>query len=389
MVPTTAQPDETASNLQSAIQAAQNGGKSGRAIERDAAIANGQVSLIMAGGQPQLDTYRKLAPVLGKPLWWLLEIEQPPAADATGSGEYFALDQIYFGGPDSLNPRKHFDAEGIASLADEMFADGQLQNLVVRATGGGTHDGRPMVELLAGERRIRAAHLLVEQKRWPQGALMACKVIEANDQRAAVIALAENIHREDLTPLEIGEWLENLAKTDTEIWDNKSLSALIRKKVGFVQQHRRIATELPDDMKEQLRKGQISFTQAREHLQQPRAANMADAKVTIAGGGKTAAGATRSTHSVRGFTGTLPSAQPRQLHHHHKALKDVPLEFVSVTWGSEGDSLTPSEVKLWNFQDAMEATYIRSDVVDRQLEAARSSAAREVEDDAAEPAEVE
>lgn len=56
-----------------------------------------------------------------------------------------------------LNPRKYFDGKSIEELADSIRARGLLQNLIARPKDDGT------LELAAGERRLRALHLLVER----------------------------------------------------------------------------------------------------------------------------------------------------------------------------------------------------------------------------------
>lgn len=82
-------------------------------------------------------------------------------------------------------PRKYFDPEAIAQLAESIRQYGVLNPLTVRrATGGG-------FELVAGERRLRAARVagLTE---------VPCLVISADAQDSSAIALVENLQRRDL-----------------------------------------------------------------------------------------------------------------------------------------------------------------------------------------------
>lgn len=82
-------------------------------------------------------------------------------------------------------PRKYFDPEAIAQLAESIRQYGVLNPLTVRrATGGG-------YELVAGERRLRAARVagLAE---------VPCLVITADSQDSSAIALVENLQRRDL-----------------------------------------------------------------------------------------------------------------------------------------------------------------------------------------------
>ena len=91
--------------------------------------------------------------------------------------------------PRSDQPRKDFDPESLAQLADSIAAHGVLQPLLVRESGDGFY------EIIAGERRWRASKLagLTE---------VPVIVIEADELKAAQVALIENIQREDLNPME-------------------------------------------------------------------------------------------------------------------------------------------------------------------------------------------
>jgi ParB family chromosome partitioning protein len=96
--------------------------------------------------------------------------------------------------PNPDQPRKHFDEEKLAELAASLKVHGLLQPIVVRRV-----DGR--FELVAGERRLRAAQL-AEIDRLP------ALVREMEDPLE--IALIENLQREDLSPLEEAEALAQL-----------------------------------------------------------------------------------------------------------------------------------------------------------------------------------
>jgi ParB family chromosome partitioning protein len=85
-------------------------------------------------------------------------------------------------------PRKHIDADGIGGLADSVRVQGVMQPVVVRPAEGG-------YELIAGERRWRAA-------RAAGLATIPALVRESDDREALVLALVENVAREDLSPIE-------------------------------------------------------------------------------------------------------------------------------------------------------------------------------------------
>ena len=86
-------------------------------------------------------------------------------------------------------PRKHIDADGISGLADSVRAQGVMQPVVVRPAEGGGY------ELIAGERRWRAA-------RAAGLATIPALVRESDDRESLVLALVENVAREDLSPIE-------------------------------------------------------------------------------------------------------------------------------------------------------------------------------------------
>ncbi len=86
-------------------------------------------------------------------------------------------------------PRRVFEEEAIASLAESIATIGVLQPILVRRKEEGIY------ELIAGERRLRAA------KRAGLDRIPAV-VQEANDQESLERAIVENLHRSDLNPLE-------------------------------------------------------------------------------------------------------------------------------------------------------------------------------------------
>ena len=90
--------------------------------------------------------------------------------------------------PNPRQPRRFFDEQKIAELADSVRDQGILQPLVVRKVAGG-------YELILGERRFRAAQR-AEMEHVP------VVVKEASDAESLEMALVENIQREELTPIE-------------------------------------------------------------------------------------------------------------------------------------------------------------------------------------------
>jgi ParB family transcriptional regulator, chromosome partitioning protein len=91
--------------------------------------------------------------------------------------------------PNARQPRKRVDAEGVAGLAESVRAQGVIQPIVVRPDGEGSY------ELVAGERRWRAAKLAGLPT-------VPALIRETDDRDSLLLALVENVAREDLSPVE-------------------------------------------------------------------------------------------------------------------------------------------------------------------------------------------
>ncbi len=118
-------------------------------------------------------------------------------------------------GPNPKQPRTHFHDEELASLAASIREVGILQPIVVRKAGDSAY------ELVAGERRLRAAK---------QAGLATIPVVVRDTDDSDILreALIENIHREDLGPIELAEafraLLEDLAIKQEELADRVGVS---------------------------------------------------------------------------------------------------------------------------------------------------------------------
>ena len=118
---------------------------------------------------------------LGRGLDALLGSDEPPR-------EALATVRIGAIRPGRYQPRTRMDERALAELAQSIRSQGLLQPVVVRPVDGG-------YELVAGERRWRAAQMAgLEQ--------IPAVVREVPDEAALVMALIENVQREDLNPME-------------------------------------------------------------------------------------------------------------------------------------------------------------------------------------------
>ena len=99
--------------------------------------------------------------------------------------------------PGLNQPRKRFDPEALAELADSIREHGIIQPLTVRRLSSGYY------QIIAGERRWRAAK---------QAGLdeVPAVIIEADDRKVMEIGLIENLQREDLNPIEEAEGYRQL-----------------------------------------------------------------------------------------------------------------------------------------------------------------------------------
>ena len=130
----------------------------------------------------------------------------PKAADsdaaspvqADGPPHVLALDALV---PGQYQPRTRMDEGALYELAESIKAQGIMQPILVRRLAGGDHAG--MYEIIAGERRFRAARLAGLSD-------VPVLVRDVPDEAAAAMALIENIQREDLNPLEEAQGLSRL-----------------------------------------------------------------------------------------------------------------------------------------------------------------------------------
>ena len=143
--------------------------------------------------------------------------------------------------PNKKQPRKTFNEEALNALADSITENGIIQPLTVRPFGD-------VYQLVAGERRWRAARIagLTE---------VPVRIMELTDEQVALIALIENLQREDLNPIEEALGYQSLIDTYGAKQDE------VAKKVGkarsSITNSLRLLT-LPDDVKVLVRDGEIS-----------------------------------------------------------------------------------------------------------------------------------
>ncbi len=102
--------------------------------------------------------------------------------------------------PNPLQPRKVFDPGALGELTESIRRYGVLQPLTVRKTGDGHF------ELVAGERRLRASQAAGLEK-------VPCILVNVSEQDSGLLALVENLQRQDLDFIEEAEGLRTLIQT--------------------------------------------------------------------------------------------------------------------------------------------------------------------------------
>lgn len=148
--------------------------------------------------------------------------------------------------PNVNQPRKTFDEEKILELSDSIKAHGIIQPIVVRARDKG-------YEIVAGERRWRAAIKAGLAK-------VPCLVKELNDEENMLMAIIENMQRENLNPIEEAEGVQQMAERFG--MTQEEISKSVGKSRPYITNIVRLL-KLPDYIKESVQKGELSQGHAR------------------------------------------------------------------------------------------------------------------------------
>ena len=137
---------------------------------------------------------------LGRGLETLLGPKVSEQAAAQGAPTTLRLEQLQ---PGRYQPRTQLDEGALYELAESIRSQGVMQPVLVRPLREGKGPAR--YEIIAGERRCRAARLAGLDE-------VPVLVREVDDESAAVMALIENMQREDLNPLEEAQGLQRLVQ---------------------------------------------------------------------------------------------------------------------------------------------------------------------------------
>lgn len=147
-------------------------------------------------------------------------------------------------------PRKQFESESLASLADSIAENGVLQPLLVRAEGDGFY------QIIAGERRWRASKMagLTE---------VPAIITDADDKKAFELAIIENIQRENLNAIEEAAAIRDLM-TEYGLTQEEVSTRISRSRSAVSNAIRLL--DLPDSVMKAVSDGKLSAGHARALL---------------------------------------------------------------------------------------------------------------------------
>lgn len=160
---------------------------------------------------------------------------------------YLNLDKVK---PSPFQPRQHFDSQSLQELTQSIKEKGLIQPIVVRPKG-------EQYELIAGERRLRAASILNLKE-------IPAIVKETEDEGSLEISLIENIQREGLNPIEEAHAYQYLI--DKFNFTQEKIGEILgRSRVSIANTLRLL--RLPQEIQEEIKKARISFAHGRALLE--------------------------------------------------------------------------------------------------------------------------
>jgi ParB family chromosome partitioning protein len=160
---------------------------------------------------------------------------------------YAPIDQIK---PNPLQPREDFDLQNMEDLIQSIKEKGVIQPILVRRQGD-------YYELIAGERRLRAANSLNLKE-------IPVIIKDVQDRDSLELSLIENIQRQELNPIEEARAFQYLV--DKFGVTQEKLSEVLGKSRASVTNTLRLL-KLPKEIQDEMKKGRISFAHGRALLE--------------------------------------------------------------------------------------------------------------------------
>lgn len=183
---------------------------------------------------------------LGKGIGALIPNKEPDS-ERREEVLHLRLDQIK---PNPLQPRVDFDNQSLEELTQSIKEKGVIQPILVRQSGS-------YYELIAGERRLRAANMLNLKE-------IPAIVKNVDDKDSLEIALIENIQRESLNPIEEARAYKYLIEK-FEVTHEKIGEVLGKSRASITNTLRLLG--LPVEVQAEIKNGRISFAHGRALLE--------------------------------------------------------------------------------------------------------------------------
>lgn len=173
--------------------------------------------------------------------------------------------------PSKYQPRQDFDQTNLDELAASIKAQGIIQPILVRQYTSSNKDAKGEYEIIAGERRWRAAQL---------AGLSEVPIIvrEISDEQAAAVALIENLQREDLNAIDAAQGLQRLINEFG--MTHQTVATAVGKSRTTITNLLRLLS-LPDDVKNMVQRGRVEMGHARALLALPPHQQLATANLVI------------------------------------------------------------------------------------------------------------
>jgi len=181
----------------------------------------------------------------------------PPLAEGLANLAVGAIE------PHPDQPRRRFDADSLAELAQSIAARGVIQPVIVRPLAGGRY------QLVAGERRWRAAQKAQVHE-------IPAIIRDLDENEVTALALIENIQREDLNPVEEARAYQRLA--DQQAMTQADIAKLVEKSRSHVANLQRLL-QLPDPVLDHVEAGRLDMGHARALIGSDAAVELADRAV--------------------------------------------------------------------------------------------------------------
>ena len=205
-------------------------------------------------------------------------------------------------------PRQEFNTEELAELQESLKASGLLQPITVRRRPG--KDG---FELIAGERRLRAA----TKAGWKE---IPAIIKEIDDKTILTLALVENLQRTDLNPIEEGEGYHQLSQ-DFGLTQQQIAETVGKDRTTIANMLRLL--QLPESVRRLLQEGQLTMGHAKVLLGLDDPAKIAGLAHEIVNDGLTVREVEQRLREVAGSRRGKKSGRPRAIDRQSPELKRI------------------------------------------------------------------